>query len=160
MRVLGIDPGTQVCGYGVIDSDGPELKAVDYGVVRAPRRDLPQRLHIIQGGLATIVERFGPEVAAVEGAFYGRNPRTAMKIGEARGMVLVTLASAEVEIVEYAPATVKQAVTGNGRARKEQVQRMVRVLLDLSETPEPTDAADALALAICHCHRAHLRGLR
>ena len=159
MRVLGIDPGTQVCGYGVIDADGSCLRTVDYGVIRCARRPLPERLHVIHTGLTKIIARHSPDVAAVEGAFYGKNPRTALKIGEARGMVLVALASAGVEIAEYAPATVKQAVVGAGRASKSQVQQMVRLILGLPELPHPPDAADALALAICHCHRARLSDL-
>jgi crossover junction endodeoxyribonuclease RuvC len=159
MRVLGIDPGTQVCGYGIVDADGSDLKAVDYGVVRCARGSLPERLRVIHDGLKEIVARYRPETAAVEGVFYGKNARTAMKIGEARGMVLVTLASAGLEVAEYAPATVKQSVVGSGRADKAQVQQMVRLILALPCLPEPPDAADALALAICHCHRARLREL-
>ncbi len=157
MRVIGIDPGTQVCGYGIVDCNGPDLKAVDYGVVRCTAGALPERLGTIYGGLRQVMARHGPEAAAVEGAFYGRNPRTAIKIGEARGMVLV--AAAGLEVAEYPPATVKQAVAGTGRATKSQVQQMVRLILELPELPEPLDASDALALAICHCHRARLAGL-
>ena len=157
MRVIGIDPGTQVCGYGIVDCNGTGRKAVDYGVVRCTAGALPERLSTIYGGLRQVIARQRPEVAAVEGAFYGRNPRTAIKIGEARGMVLV--AAAGLEVAEYPPATVKQAVAGTGRASKSQVQQMVRLILELPELPEPLDASDALAIAICHCHRARLAGL-
>jgi len=159
MRVFGIDPGTLVCGYGVVDFDGNCMKVVDYGVVRCSRRPLPERLHTIHGGLASLIARYRPDVAAVEGVFHGINPRTALKIGEGRGVALLAAASAGIRIVEYSPATVKKAIVGSGRAHKSQVQQMVRVLLALQEIPQPEDAADALAIAICHCHRARLENV-
>lgn len=159
MRVLGIDPGTQVCGYGVVDCAGGVVKAVDYGVVRAPRQQaLYLRLHGIHTGLSEVIARHRPEVAAVEGAFHGINARTAIKIGEARGVALLAVAAAGLEVNEYAPATVKLATVGTGGATKSQVQEMVRVILKLSALPEPEDAADALAIAICHCHRQRKLG--
>jgi len=154
MRVLGIDPGTLICGYGVVDVEGPDIKVVDYGVVRCSGLPLHDRLRVIHAGLASIISRHSPEVAAVEGVFHGVNPRTALKIGEARGVALLAAAAAGLPVVEYSPATVKKAVVGSGRAHKAQVQQMVRIILGLAELPEPEDAADALALAICHCHRA------
>ena len=154
MRVLGIDPGTSVCGYGVVDLNGPDLHTVDYGVVRAPARwPLHERLKVIHEGLAAVIERHKPQVVAVEGVFHGVNPRTAIKIGEGRGVALLAAAQAGLPVAEYSPATVKKAVVGAGRAGKSQVQQMVRVLLALSDLPRPEDAADALAIAICHCHR-------
>jgi crossover junction endodeoxyribonuclease RuvC len=133
------------------------MQVVDYGVVRAPKKEaLCQRLRMIHEGLASVIAKFNPDVAAVEGAFFGVNARTAIKIGEGRGVALLAVASANVEVVEYPPATVKKSVTGTGRAHKSQVQEMVRLELDLPEVPEPDDAADALALAICHCHRQNL----
>jgi len=151
--IIGIDPGTIVCGYGLIETDGRDARVLDYGVVKRRNGPLAERLKTIHEGLVGIFERFRPGVAAVEGAFYGKNVRTALKIGEARGMVLVTAACCGAEVVEYAPAEVKKAVTGHGQARKAQVQQMVRLVLNLSELPEPEDAADALALAVCHFHR-------
>ena len=114
---------------------------------------LADRLKVIYEGLVDVIGRFRPQVVAVEGAFYGCNPRTAIKIGEGRGVALLAAASAGLEVVEYAPATVKQAVVGSGRAAKRQVQLMVRDILNLRDVPSPDDAADALAIAICHCHR-------
>jgi len=153
MRILGIDPGTRVCGYGVIEVDGPDVRALDFGVVRPRDPALPARLAAIHRGLATIIERFEPDVAVIEGAFFGKNARSALKIGEGRGVALLVAAQGSIEVVEYAPASVKKAVTGNGRAQKAQVQQMVRILLNLKELPEPEDAADALAIALCHHHR-------
>ncbi len=153
MRILGIDPGTQVAGYGVIETDGHDVRALDYGVVRCGRRDLPARLKVIFDGLQTIIARFEPDVVAVEGAFFGKNVRSALKIGEGRGVALLAAASRGLEVAEYAPAEVKKAVVGSGRAHKSQVQQMVRLILALREPPAPEDAADALAIAICHFHR-------
>ncbi|NLW51231.1 MAG: crossover junction endodeoxyribonuclease RuvC [Candidatus Brocadiaceae bacterium] len=153
MRILGIDPGTRVCGYAVIEVNGPDARAVDYGVVRAGGDSLARRLQAVHDGLRTIIDRFGPGVAALEGAFFGKNALSALKIGEGRGVALLAAAEGGLEVIEYAPAEVKKAVTGNGRAQKGQVQQMVRVLLNLPEIPQPEDAADALAIALCHFHR-------
>ena len=153
MRILGIDPGTKKCGYAVVDADGARLRTVAYGVVASRERLLADRLKVIYEGLVEVIERFQPSVAAVEGAFYGCNARTAIKIGEGRGVALLAAASAHLEIVEYAPAKVKLAVVGSGRAAKRQVQLMVRDILNLPDVPSAEDAADALAIAICHCHR-------
>ncbi len=155
MRILGIDPGTKVCGWGVVRADGPSTEAVEFGVVSGGNADEPVRLKTIFQGLTEMIERTDPDVAAVEGAFYGKNVRTALKIGEARGVALLAAAGQGVEVVEYAPATVKKSVVGSGRAHKSQVQKMVRALLHLPEEQElPEDAADALALALCHAQRA------
>ena len=153
MRILGVDPGTRVCGYGVIEVSGPDARALDYGVVRSDDASLARRLHVIHGGLCTVIGRFRPDVAALEGAFFGKNARSALKIGEGRGVALLAAAAGGIEVVEYAPAEVKKAVVGSGRADKSQVQQMVRILLNLPEVPEPADAADALAIALCHAHR-------
>jgi len=160
MKVMGIDPGTLVCGYGVVELKDGALKALDYGVVRAPRHPLPERLKVIHEGLTAVLARHRPDVVAVEGVFYGINPRTALKIGEGRGVVLLVAAAAGMEVVEYSPATIKKSVVGSGRADKSQVQQMVRIILALPGLPEPADAADALAIAICHCHRQGVPGLR
>ena len=159
MRIMGIDPGTLVCGYGVVDLDGGDMKVVDYGVVRAPRRPLHERLHVIHQGLVSVIARHAPDVVAVEGVFHGINPRTALKIGEGRGVALLAAAGAGLAVAEHSPASVKKAVVGSGRAHKSQVQQMVRVILALPDIPEPEDAADALAIAICHCHRQRMEEL-
>lgn len=153
MRILGIDPGTRVCGYGVIESGGSQPRALDYGVVRGRGRSVAARLQVIYDGLVEVIERCEPDVAALETAFFGKNARSALKIGEGRGVALVAAASRGLEVVEYTPAEIKKAVVGSGQADKSQVQHMVRMLLDLSELPSPEDAADALAIAICHLHR-------
>jgi crossover junction endodeoxyribonuclease RuvC len=153
MRILGIDPGTQVCGYGVIETSGADARALDYGTARGRGTSLPARLKVIYDGLQEVMERHRPDVVAVEGVFYQKDVRAAIKIGEARGVALLAAASRGVEVVEYAPAEVKKAVTGNGNASKPQVQQMVRVILRLREAPSPEDAADALAIAVCHFHR-------
>ena len=157
MRILGIDPGTRLCGYAVLESEGNLLRPLDYGVVGCRSRSLPERLKVIYEALTAVIERFKPDVAAVEGVFYGRNPRTTIKIGEGRGIVLLAAAAAGIEVVEYAPAEVKSAVVGSGRAQKSQVQQMVYHLLNLPEIPQSDDAADALAIAICHGHRQGLK---
>ncbi|MFO8008907.1 MAG: crossover junction endodeoxyribonuclease RuvC [Candidatus Brocadiia bacterium] len=154
MRILGIDPGTRACGYGVIETDGRSERAIDYGVVRARGAELPARLKTIFDGLVEAVRAAEPEVAAVEGAFFGKNVRTALKIGEGRGVALLAAASCGVEVVEYAPAEVKKSVVGSGRAHKSQVQKMVCTVLGLPEGELAEDAADALAIAICHAHRS------
>jgi crossover junction endodeoxyribonuclease RuvC len=153
MRILGIDPGTLVCGYGVLETDGPNARVLDYGVIKSRDPSLAVRLSVIQDGLLTIISRHEPDVAVVEGAFFGKNVRSALKIGEGRGVALAAAAGRGLETFEYSPAEVKKAVTGSGRARKEQVQQMVRLILGLRDLPEPEDASDALAIAICHFHR-------
>lgn len=153
MRIMGIDPGTRICGYGVIETDGGDARVLDYGTIRKTNAALPARLKVIYEGLCAVVAQFSPDVAVVEGTFTGKNMRTALKIGEGRGVALLAAASCGVDVVEYSPATVKKSVVGHGRAHKSQVQQMVRLILNLSELPEPEDAADALALAICHFHR-------
>ncbi len=156
MRILGVDPGTLVCGYGVIEVFGNRVQPIAYGVARGGNESLAVRLKVIHEGICTIIERFEPDVVAVEGAFFHKNARSAIKIGEGRGVVLLAAAAAGLPVEEYSPAAVKKAVAGNGRAHKQQVQGMVRVILNLPEPPKDEDAADALAIAICHFHRLPL----
>jgi crossover junction endodeoxyribonuclease RuvC len=151
VTVLGIDPGTAACGYGVVHESGGRLRAVDLGWWRTPAGQRPElRLRTIYEGVAGLVERHGPDAVVLEESFVGVDARTALSVGQARGAVLVAAARAGVACAEYAPARVKQAVCGYGRAEKAQVQRMVRMLLALDETPSPHHVADALAVAICH----------
>jgi crossover junction endodeoxyribonuclease RuvC len=159
MRVLGIDPGTVATGYGVVEEQGDTLRAVTYGAVTT-RATLPfaQRLLRIHQELQTLLVRTRPDCAAVEAVFFAKNVQSALRLGQARGVALLALAQAAVEIHEYSALEVKQAVTSYGRAEKGQVQEMVRLLLGLEETPQPADAADALAVAICHHHAARLKG--
>jgi crossover junction endodeoxyribonuclease RuvC len=158
MRVLGIDPGSETTGWGVIETEGRKIKLVDYGVVRASTREsFPARLLKIFDGVEEIIARFRPDACSVEEAFYAANVKTAMKLGQVRGVVLVAAERARVEVNEYSPRLVKQTVVGYGNAEKHQVQEMVRILLALKAVPEPHDAADALANAICHVHHAGSR---
>jgi len=155
VRILGIDPGTQVCGYAVLESDGHEARVLECGTVAGGRgHGVPERLKVIYNGLRSVIERLQPDVVAVEGAFFGKNVRSALKIGEARGVALLAAATGGLDVVEYAPAAVKRAVVGHGRAHKSQVQQMVKVICHLPDDPMPEDATDALAIALCHHHRA------
>ena len=158
MRVLGIDPGTAITGYGIVEGEDDNLAALTYGTITTPaNQPLPQRLQQIYRQLQALIVEWRPESAAVEELFFSKNARTALVVGHARGVVLLALADAGLPIQEYKPAEVKQAVAGYGRAPKEQVQGMVQLLLGLNEIPRPDDAADALAIAICHFHSARWR---
>jgi crossover junction endodeoxyribonuclease RuvC len=160
MRVLGIDPGTAITGYAVVEETGGRLSLVAIGVVETPAKTpLPARLQRIYAGLRSVIAEHAPDTAAVEELFFSRNTRTAMSVGEARGVVLLALADAGLPITEYTPMQIKQAVTGYGNADKRQVQEMVRLLLSLPDIPRPDDAADAAAVAICCLHRFKLDGL-
>jgi crossover junction endodeoxyribonuclease RuvC len=154
MRIIGIDPGTLVCGYGIIDASGSSMKAVGWGAVRVKRdAAFAERLLEIHRGLTGAIAEWKPEVAAVERLFVGKNVRSAMATGEGRGIAVLTAALAGLRVFEYTPAEVKKAVVGRGAAHKSQVQEMVRVILSLEAAPAPYDAADALAIAITHAQR-------
>ncbi|MCJ7548611.1 MAG: crossover junction endodeoxyribonuclease RuvC [Anaerolineae bacterium] len=160
MRVLGIDPGTAITGYAVVEETAEGLQMITLGVIVTPAKTpLPSRLQTIHGELKEIVAAYEPDAAAVEELFFSRNARTAMSVGHARGVILLALADSDLPIAEYTPMQIKQAVTGYGNANKHQVQEMVRMLLELPETPKPDDAADAAAVAICYLHRAKLDSL-
>ena len=151
MRVLGIDPGTAACGYGIVHESGGRLKAVDHGWWKTPsRRRTELRLKTIFDGVAGLIAEHVPDAVAIEESFVGVDARTALSVGQARGAVLVAAAEAGIECAEHAPARVKQTVCGYGRADKGQMQRMVKMILSLPEEPKPHHAADALAVAICH----------
>lgn len=153
MMILGIDPGTAITGFGLVAKEGNHLKQIAFGAIRtSPEIGMPLRLKKIHQELRLIIEKYRPEVIAVEQLFFNKNVRTALAVGQARGVVLLTGAEAGLEIIEYTPLQVKTAVVGYGRAEKAQVQEMVRMLLCLREIPKPDDAADALAIAICHAH--------
>jgi len=158
--VLGIDPGTAITGYGLVREDEEGLTLVDYGVITTTAgRPLPERLQAIYQGLADVARRHQPQQAAVEELFFSRNVRTALSVGHARGVTLLALADAGLAIHEYKPLEIKQAITGYGGAGKQQVQEMVRLLLNLDHVPEPDDAADAVAVAVCHIHSARMTAL-
>jgi len=158
--VLGIDPGTAITGYGLVHENDEGLALVECGVITTPAdQPLPQRLQTIYRGLAAIIGQHRPDQVAVEELFFSRNVRTALSVGQARGVVLLAAAEAGLPLHEYKPLEVKQTVAGYGGADKRQVQEMVRLLLRLEEIPEPDDAADAVAVAVCHIHSARMRAL-
>lgn len=156
--VLGIDPGTAHTGYGVVLAHGSTLAALDGGVFRTERTGaLEERLTQIHGWVCELIEEHEPDAVAVEDLFFGQNARSAFAVGQARGVTLLAAGQASVPCFSYTPQAVKQAVCGNGRAQKDQVQRMVGALLKLPAPPEPDHAADALAVAICHANGAVLK---
>ncbi len=158
MFVLGIDPGLSRCGYGFVEGRGQKGSALAVGVLTTPPQEpLPQRLARLDADLRALLAELRPDAVAVERLFFQVNARTAMAVGQASGLVLAAAARSGAEVAEYTPNEVKQAVAGYGAAPKEQVQRMVQALLGLSELPRPADAADALALALCHIASAPLR---
>jgi crossover junction endodeoxyribonuclease RuvC len=160
MLVLGIDPGTAITGWGVVAKEGNELSLVDYGAVRTSQDSpMPERLQTIYGELGQVITRHQPTAVAVEQLFFSKNVRTAMVVGQARGVALLAVADAGVPLHEYTPLEVKQSVSGYGKATKEQVQKLVQMLLGLDSVPQPDDAADAIAVAICHLHSERLEGL-
>ena len=159
MRVCGIDCGTETTGYGVVEWDDhlpqPELVWLAAGGICPPKKtQLPQRLAFIHAEIAMLFERWHPDVVAVEEVFYSVNAKSAIKLGHVRGVALLAAANMGLPVAEYAPLTIKSTVTGYGLAAKSQVQFMVARLLRLAAAPEPADAADALAIAICHIHHA------
>ena len=151
MRVLGIDPGTAACGYGIVHESAGRIRALDHGSWHTPAAERPElRLKTIFERVQALIAEHAPDAVALEESFVGADARTALSVGQARGAALVACAAAEAQCAEYPPATVKQAVCGYGRAEKDQVQRMVKAVLGLPELPRPHHAADALAVAICH----------
>jgi crossover junction endodeoxyribonuclease RuvC len=153
MRVLGIDPGSLVTGFGVVEEQSNGLQAVTWGAVRTTaRQPLAERLQRIYDGLFKAVQMWQPDAVSVEQVFFAENPKTALILGHARGVALLTVAHAALPLVEYSALEIKLAVTGYGRAAKSQMQQMVKTLLRLDTLPQPADAADALAAAICHLH--------
>ena len=155
MRVFGIDPGSDRTGYGCIDSDGRHHQLVGCGAVRAGAgATFPDQLAIIYRELTALLEAHRPECVAIENIFYSLNARSALRLGHARGVAMLAAIQSGVMVVEYTPAEIKRAVVGYGRAEKPQVGQMVKLLLGLDTIPKPHDAADALAVAICHLHSA------
>lgn len=155
MKVLGIDPGSETLGWGIIEGEGQKYNLIEYGVVKSsPRVQFSKRLLKIADGVEKLIADYQPDVLSIEEAFYAVNVNVALKLGQVRGAVLVVAERAGLEIGEYAPRLIKQTVVGYGNAEKHQVQEMVRLLLKLKKIPEPHDAADALAAAICHFHHA------
>jgi crossover junction endodeoxyribonuclease RuvC len=152
---LGVDPGTAITGYGVIASDGDALQMIASGAITTPSDwNLARRLTHIHAELTALIAQYQPTDAVVEKLFFSKNVRTALSVGQARGVALLAAAQAGLAVHEYTPLQIKQAVVGYGRAEKMQIQQMVKVLLQLDFIPQPDDAADALAIAICHAHSA------
>lgn len=158
MRVLGIDPGSETLGWGVVEGSGLKYSHVEFGTVKSSAK-LPfsKRLASIYDGVSQVIDRFSPDVLSVEEAFYAANVSVAMKLGQVRGIVLLLAEQRGLEIAEYSPRLIKQTVVGYGNAEKHQVGEMVRILLRLTSAPAPHDAADALAISICHFHHAGMK---
>ena len=160
MRVLGIDPGTVVMGYGVIDSQDDEITLVDCGALTSPLRSpMGERLSYLYNKLIEIISRYQPEVVAVEQPFVAKNVKSALAVGKAQAVAILAAANKGIPSHEYTPAQIKQRVANYGASSKEQIQEMVRLQLGLAQIPEPSDAADALAVAICHLRETHLSNL-
>lgn len=158
MIILGIDPGLAIMGYGVVSYDGVKITPLDYGVLTTPAKvPLPRRLVMLYEGVEELVARYSPDDIALEELFFSKNVTTGIAVGHARGAAIVALRQYSENLYEYTPMQIKQAVVGYGKADKQQVQQMVKMLLGLTEIPRPDDAADALALAICHAHSSRQR---
>jgi crossover junction endodeoxyribonuclease RuvC len=156
IRILGIDPGSRLTGYGVIDVAGSKIAYISSGIIRLPEKSLPDRLKIIFDGVSEIIQQYHPEHMGIEEVFFAKDPRAALKLGQARGAAIVAGVNAALPVGEYSARSVKQAVVGTGAADKNQVQMMIKQLLKLSQSPSE-DAADALAVAICHAHSMHTK---
>ena len=157
MRVLGIDPGSETTGWGVIDGDGRSYRLLEYGSIRSSaQQKFPSRLLKICTGIEEVIARHRPDACAIEDGFLATNIKVTLKLGQVRGVAMLAAERASIDVHEYSPRLVKQTVVGYGNAEKHQVQEMVRLLLSLTTLPEPQDAADALAVAICHFHHAGL----
>lgn len=161
MLVIGIDPGTAITGYGLVrEEQNGALTVVDYGVVETPSKmPMPQRLLQLYRELKELTLLHRPDSGAVEKLFFQKNVRTAISVGQGRGVAILALAEAEISVAEYSPLEIKQSIAGYGGADKNQVQYMVKALLNLDEIPQPDDAADALAVAVCHIHNARFQKL-
>lgn len=156
MRILGIDPGYAILGYGIVEMKGNHFEVCGYGAITTEASmDMTDRLKCLYSSLTEIIAQYEPEVASIEELFFNTNVKTAIMVGQARGVAIVACANCGMEIAEYTPLQIKQALVGYGRAEKKQVQIMVKTLLNLKEVPKPDDTADALAAAICHGHSAN-----
>ncbi|HRD02197.1 MAG TPA: crossover junction endodeoxyribonuclease RuvC [Candidatus Saccharicenans sp.] len=157
MRVLGIDPSLQSSGFGLIEDEAENLEAIVYGVIKPDRAaSFPQKLNDIRTELERIIDLYSPQEIAIENPFYARNVKTAISLGQVRGAVLIAIASRQRQLYEYSALEIKKAVTGYGQAEKDQVQRMVKILLNLEDDRMPLDASDALATAICHTYHRRI----
>lgn len=154
MRILGVDPGTMVIGYGVVEKSNESCITIDFGSLKLSSKDsFPLRLKKIYDAISAIIAQHHPDEFAIEDLFYAANAKVAIKMGHARGVAILAAVNHQLPTAEYSPREIKQSVVGNGAASKEQVQRMLKQLLHLDSAPEPLDASDALAVALCHLHR-------
>ncbi len=153
--ILGVDPGSRICGYGLINAVGSRLEFIACGCIRMEKLSFPDRLESIHAGLTEIIEKYHPQVAAVEEVFLSNNASSALKLGQARGAAIVACTNSQLEVAEYSARKVKKALVGNGNAQKSQVQHMIMTILSLSSSPQE-DAADALSVAVCHAHTQNL----
>ena len=155
MIILGIDPGYAIMGWGVVKKTGSTVVPLAYGAVTTDKdTPMPERLKHLYSGLMDVISEYSPEEASVEKLYFNTNVTTAIGVGEARGVAILACANSGLKIFEYTPLEIKTSLTGYGRAEKKQVQEMTRIMLNLEKIPKPDDAADALAMAICHCHSA------
>lgn len=153
MRILGIDPGIAIVGFGILDYDGVKFTVVDYGAITSPAHTpVPDRIKMIYDDLSYVIDKYKPDQMAIEELFFNNNVKTAITVAQARGVLILAASNKHIPVFEYTPLQVKQAVVGYGRADKNQVQQMVKAILNLHEVPKPDDTADAVAIAICHGH--------
>ncbi len=160
MIILGIDPGTAILGYGIIEATGNKLKLIKFGCFNTEKSmSDPARLKSLYGELIKLIKKYRPAAMAIERLFFFKNAKTVISVAQARGIILLAAENMSLPIYEFTPLEVKQAVTGYGRAEKQQIQKMVKMILGLKETPKPDDAADAVAIAICGAHCQAPKGL-
>ena len=161
MRILGIDPGYAILGYGVLDKIGNKFVTVAYGSITTDSKmEMPERLVALYDGLTGIIQTYKPDEASIEELFFNNNAKTAFAVGQARGVILLSAVQHKIPIYEYTPLQVKQALTGYGRADKNQIQQMTKSMLGLFEIPKPDDVADALAIAVCHGNSMRFNGIK
>lgn len=158
MRIIGIDPGYAILGYGIIEMTGNKFSVIEYGAITTDAKmEMPERLKHIYASLMEVIARHNPETASIEELFFNNNAKTALMVGQARGVAILACINSGLEIGEYTPLQIKQALVGYGRAEKKQIQSMVKTILNLEQVPKPDDTADALAAAICHGHCGNYR---
>jgi crossover junction endodeoxyribonuclease RuvC len=158
MIIFGIDPGIAIVGYGIIEYQGNKFNVIDYGaILTGPEHPFPKRLKMVYDELNELLLKYKPDAIAIEELFFNKNAKTAIKVGQARGVQILAAMNNGIDIYEYTPLQVKQGVVGYGRAEKKQIQEMVKLLLNLKKVPKPDDVADALAVAICHAHSGNFR---
>lgn len=160
MIICGIDPGIAIVGYGVLEYKGNKFKVIDYGSVQTTNEySFPERLKTVYDEISMLLDKYNPDAFAIEELFFNKNVKTAITVGQARGVQILAAVNRGLNVYEYTPLQVKQGVVGYGRANKRQVQEMVKILLGLEKIPKPDDVADALAVAICHAHSGNFRDM-